>query len=143
MLMPTASTPATRISFLLDNFASVKGTPFDFTTSTKVGARIVMATTRWPRPRYTTIGSATGKRRLDPCCARLRTHQRTFDEVSTTSSGRAVLTGNFSRWQLLLDKKGPYTSTAKRALPETQHFPDSPESRISASTILKPGETFR
>jgi aldose 1-epimerase len=108
--------------------ASVKGTPFDFTQPTRIGARIHQLK---PRP-----GGYDHNFVLDGRTASLKLAARVQDpasgrslEVRTTEPGLQFFTANhFNHAALCL---------------ETQHFPDSVHHANFPSTILRPGDTFR
>jgi aldose 1-epimerase len=107
---------------------SVKGTPFDFTKPTRIGARINELK---PRPggydhNYVIDGRGSAlklaARVQDPASGRSL-------EVHTTEPGLQFFTAN-------------HLNHAAFCL-ETQHFPDSVHHTNFPSTILRPGETFR
>ncbi len=109
-------------------FASVKGTPFDFTKPTRIGARIAQLK---PRP-----GGYDHNFVLDGQPASLRLAARVQDpasgrslEVRTTEPGLQFFTAN-------------HLNHAALCL-ETQHFPDAVHHANFPSTILRPGDTFR
>lgn len=117
--------------------APVAGTPFDFTSPHKIGARIGQ-----------TPGDPTG---YDHCFVlrgqegRLELAARVRDAVSgrtmevyTTQPGVQLYTGNF------LDGGpggGGYGRHAAFCL-ETQHYPDSPNRPEFPSVVLRPGATY-
>ncbi len=122
---------------------AVKGTPFDFTSPTKIGARI--------EENYEQLvlghgydhnfvinrsgpGMVLAARVTEPTTGRVL-------EVSTTQPGVQFYTGNFLDGTVT----GKHGHVYKRRFGfclETQHFPDSPNHPDFPSTILKPGETF-
>ena len=108
--------------------ASVKGTPLDFTTSTRIGARIEQLK---PRPNgydHNYVIPGGGKslvlaaRVTEPKSGRVM-------EVRTTEPGVQLYTGNHLKHGALCL--------------ETQHYPDSVNKPNFPSTILRPGETFK
>lgn len=108
--------------------ASVKGTPFDFTKPTRIGARIDQLK---PRPggydHNFVLNGRPGSLKLaarvqDPASGRIL-------EVRTTEPGVQFFTAN-------------HLQHAALCL-ETQHFPDSVNHPNFPSTILRPGDTFR
>jgi aldose 1-epimerase len=108
--------------------ASVKGTPFDFTKPTRIGAKIDQLK---PRP-----GGYDHNFVLDGRRASLKLAARIQDpasgrslEVRTTEPGVQLFTAN-------------HLNHAALCL-ETQHFPDSVHHASFPSTILRPGGTFR
>lgn len=116
---------------------SVKGTPFDFTTAEKIGARIdsvkggydhnfVLNSKGGSLQKVATLSDDVSGREL---------------QVFTTEPGLQFYTGNF------LD--GTIKTSAGKAIEkntalclETQHFPDSPNQPAFPSTSLSPGKTF-
>jgi len=122
----------------------VKGTPFDFTTSTKVGARI--------EDTYDQMVLGHGydhnwvlNRKGDGLVLAARVYEPTSGrvlEVSTTQPGVQFYTGNFLDGTVT-GKQGHVYKRRYGLCLETQHFPDSPNHPDFPSTILKPGETFK
>ena len=121
----------------------VKGTPFDFTTSTKIGARIndnndqlilghgydhnFVINRKGP-------GLELAARVYEPTSGRVL-------EVSTTQPGVQFYTGNFLDGTVT-GKHGHVYKRRYGFCLETQHFPDSPNHPDFPTTILKPGQTF-
>jgi aldose 1-epimerase len=124
----------------------VKGTPMDFTSPTKIGARI--------DDKYDQItlghgydhnfvinrksndpGMVLAARVYEPSSGRVL-------EVSTTQPGLQFYTGNFLDGTVT-GKQGHVYKRRYAFCLETQHFPDSPNHPDFPSTILRPGETFR
>jgi aldose 1-epimerase len=122
----------------------VKGTPFDFTTSTRVGARI--------EDTYDQMVLGHGydhnwvlNRKGDGLTLAARVYEPTSGrvlEVSTTQPGVQFYTGNFLDGTVT-GKQGHVYKRRYGLCLETQHFPDSPNHPDFPSTILKPGETFK
>lgn len=123
----------------------VKGTPFDFTTSTRIGTRIddnyeqlVLGhgyDHNFVINRRSTNGLVLAARVYEPTSGRVM-------EVSTTQPGVQFYTGNFLDGTVT-GKQGHVYKHRYGLCLETQHFPDSPNHPDFPSTILKPGETFR
>lgn len=118
--------------------ADVKGTPFDFTTPEKIGARLdqVKGDPIGYDHCYVLRG-AIGERKLAARVQEPKTGR--VMEVYTTQPGIQFYSGNF------LDGKpanGGYQQYEGFCL-ETQHFPDSPNQPKFPTTIVKPGETYR
>jgi aldose 1-epimerase len=121
----------------------VKGTPMDFTTATKIGARIednyeqlqlghgydhnFVLNRKGP-------GMVLAARVTEPTTGRVL-------EVSTTQPGVQFYSGNFLDGSVT-GKDGHVYKRRYGFCLETQHFPDSPNHPNFPSTILKPGETF-
>lgn len=108
--------------------ASVDGTPFDFTTPTRIGARIDQLK---PKPGgYDQNYVLEGDGRIPVLFARLTEPKSgRVMVVRTTEPGVQLYTGNHL-------KHGAVCL-------ETQHFPDSVNQPKFPSTILRPGETFK
>jgi aldose 1-epimerase len=122
----------------------VKGTPFDFSTPTAIGARINDDDEQLKRAKgydhnWVLGGGEPGilalAARLDePRSGRVL-------EVSTTQPGIQVYTGNFLHADV--HGKGGKTYAFRSALClETQHFPDSPNHPGFPSTVLEPGQQY-
>jgi aldose 1-epimerase len=121
----------------------VKGTPMDFTTSTRMGARIndnyeqlilghgydhnFVINRKGP-------GMVLAARVYEPSTGRVI-------EVSTTQPGVQFYTGNFLDGTVT-GKNGHVYKRRYGFCLETQHFPDSPNHPSFPNTILKPGEKF-
>jgi aldose 1-epimerase len=122
----------------------VKGTPLDFTTSARVGARIDDG--------YDQIALGHGydhnwviNRKGDGLTLAARVYEPTSGrvlEVSTTQPGVQFYTGNFLDGTVT-GKQGHVYKRRYGLCLETQHFPDSPNHPDFPSTTLKPGETFK
>ncbi len=145
MLNADRFTPVDKNLIPTGELRPVKGTPFDFTTSTKIGARIDdpydqlvlghgydhnFVINRKPAD----TGLVLAARAYDPSSGRVL-------EVSTTQPGVQFYTGNFLDGTVT-GKQGHVYKRRYAFCLETQHFPDSPNHPDFPSTILKPGETF-
>jgi aldose 1-epimerase len=135
-------TPTDSGSIPSGELAAVKGTPFDFTTETAIGARIGPENEQlkfgrgydhnWVLARKGK-GAELAARVYEPTSGRVI-------EVFTTEPGIQFYSGNF------LDgtpgKGGkPYPIRSGLCL-ETQHFPDSPNHANFPSTVLRPGQKY-
>lgn len=123
----------------------VKGTPFDFTTPTKIGARIndnyEQLVLGHGYDHNFVINSHPEQSGLKLAA---RVHEPTSGrtlEVWTTQPGVQFYTGNFLDGKVV-GKNGHVYQRRNGFCLETQHFPDSPNHPDFPSTILKPGETF-
>jgi aldose 1-epimerase len=121
--------------------APVKGTPLDFTTPTRIGARIEQLKPRLNGYDHNYVLPATGDphpkrfaRVIEPASGRTL-------EVATTEPGVQLYTGNHLRQFIGTD--GAAFGTHAGLCLETQHFPDSPNQPKFPSTVLRPGQTFR
>jgi len=123
---------------------SVKGSPFDFTTSTVIGARIDQDDPQlklgkgydhnWVLNNGTAGSLYIAAQAYDPHSGRLL-------EVSTTEPGLQLYTGNFLDG--IRGKGGKVYNRRYAFCLETQHFPDSPNHPQFPSTVLKPGQRFQ
>ncbi len=121
----------------------VKGTPFDFTTSTRIGTRI--------DDNYDQLELGHGydhnfviNRKGDGLTLAARAYEPTSGrvlEVSTTQPAVQFYTGNFLDGSVT-GKEGHVYKRRYGFCLETQHYPDSPNHPDFPTTILKPGETF-
>jgi aldose 1-epimerase len=121
----------------------VKGTPFDFTTSTRIGTRI--------DDPYDQMVLGHGydhnfiiNRKGDGLTLAARAYEPTSGrvlEVSTTQPAVQFYTGNFLDGTVT-GKEGHVYKRRYGFCLETQHYPDSPNHPDFPTTILKPGETF-
>jgi aldose 1-epimerase len=121
----------------------VKGTPLDFTTPTRIGARI--------DDNYEQLVLAHGydhnfvlNRKGGGLVRAARVYEPSSGrvlEVSTTQPGLQFYTGNFLDGSVT-GKQGHVYKRRYGFCLETQHFPDSPNHPEFPNTILKPGETF-
>jgi aldose 1-epimerase len=124
---------------------AVRGTPFDFTVPTAIGARINQDDEQlrfgkgydhnWVLERREKGGLQVAAEVFEPTSGRVL-------QVLTTEPGIQFYSGNF------LDgtakgKGGQLYSLRTGLCLETQHFPDSPNHPKFPSTVLKPGESFR
>jgi aldose 1-epimerase len=121
----------------LGRIDSVKGTPMDFTTPTRIGARIDSVKGGYDHNWVFAKESGLAKvgTLYDPASGRLMT-------VSTSEPGIQFYTGNFLDGSLQFTRnKAVYGKNAGLCL-EAQHFPDSPNQPTFPNTILKPGEKY-
>ncbi|HYM76746.1 MAG TPA: aldose epimerase family protein [Candidatus Dormibacteraeota bacterium] len=121
----------------------VKGTPLDFTKSTKIGTRIddsydQMVLGHGYDHNFVInrkgAGMTLAARVYEPTTGRVL-------EVSTTQPGVQFYTGNFLDGTVT-GKQGHVYKRRYGFCLETQHFPDSPNHPEFPTTILKPGEKF-
>ena len=128
--------------------APVAGTPFDFRTSTAIGARIEQRDNQQIRfgggYDHNFVLDRAGKaadalvhaaRVVEP------TTGRTLD-VYTTEPGIQFYSGNFLDGSITGKAGHVYRHRYGLAL-ETQHYPDSPNHANFPSTIVRPGQTYR
>ena len=122
----------------------VAGTPFDFRTSTTIGARIGGHDPQIERGHgydhnfvlnRTGSGLTLAARVIEPLSG------RTLD-ISTTEPGLQLYSGNLLAGTMAGKAGATYGARAGLCL-ETQHFPDAPNHPGFPSTVLRPGETYR
>jgi len=122
---------------------SVKGTPFDFTTLTPIGARINADDEQLKR-----AGGYDHNFVLDSGGGKLAQAAEVYEpttgrvmDVYTTEPGVQFYTGNFLDGTIKGKGGRVYAKRSGLCL-ETQHFPDSPNHPEFPSTILKPGVEY-
>lgn len=117
--------------------ASVKGTPFDFTSEKAIGHHIAET----PGGDHNGYDHCYALRSQDgslALAARVREpNSGRVMEVYTTQPGIQLYTGNFLDGSI-----GNFQRHGAFCL-ETQHYPDSPNQSDFPSSILRPGETFK
>jgi aldose 1-epimerase len=122
----------------------VAGTPFDFRTPTRIGARIADEDEQLRHAggydHNFVLGGPSGG--MPRPVARLHDPRsgRTL-EVSTTEPGLQFYSGNFLDGSIRGKDGRRYEHRGGLCL-ETQHFPDSPNQAGFPSTILRPGDTY-
>ena len=138
-------TPTDATAIPTGELAPVKGTPFDFTTSHKIGKRIDADHEQikfgkgydhnWvinqKKPGELTLAAHVS----EPTSGRVL-------EVHTTEPGIQFYTGNFLDGSNV-GKGGKVYKHRYAFCLETQHYPDSPNQKSFPSCILKPGETYK
>ena len=125
--------------------APVAGTPFDFTASTAIGARIGRDDEQlrngggydhnFVLDRGDDSGLILAARVVEPTTGRVL-------EVHTTEPGLQFYSGNFLDGTIT-GKSGRVYQRRYGFCLETQHFPDSPNQATFPSTTLRPGEEYR
>ncbi|MFT4547474.1 MAG: aldose 1-epimerase [Verrucomicrobiales bacterium] len=137
-------TPTDATAIPTGELAPVKGTPFDFTTSHKIGERIEADHEQikfgkgydhnWvinqPKPGVLTLAAHV----FEPTTGRIL-------EVHTTEPGIQFYTGNFLDGSNI-GKGGKVYKHRYAFCLETQHHPDSPNQKNFPSCILKPGDKY-
>ena len=120
--------------------APVAGTPFDFRTSTKIGARIDQDNEQLKRGKgydHNWVLNRTGDGLSLAAIAKDPVTGRTV-EVSTTEPGIQFYSGNFLDGTNVGKGGKVYVHRGGFCL-ETHHFPDSPNQPSFPSTVLRPG----
>lgn len=123
--------------------AKVKGTPFDFSTPTAIGARIMAEHQQlqyglgydhnWVLKKRAGVLELAATV-YEPASGRVM-------EVWTTEPGLQFYSGNFLDGHLTGKSGKPHDYRSGFCL-ETQHFPDSPNQPKFPNTILRPGEKY-
>ncbi len=146
MLAAKRYTPGDATMIPTGKIASVKGTPFDFTKPTPMGARIGQLK---PRPAYSDPGGYDLNYVLDSGGKSLALAARVRDpksgrvmEILTDEPGIQFYTGNFLDGSLKGKNGVVYKKNTGFCL-ETQHFPDSPNKPQFPSVILRPGQVYK
>ncbi len=121
----------------------VAGTPFDFTKSTAIGARIEAADPQIKFGQGYDHNWVLNKSGSDLTKAAEVHEPKTgrVMEVWTTEPGLQFYTGNFLDGTLT--GKGKTYARRNGFCMETQHYPDSPNKPDFPSTTLKPGDTYK
>ncbi|MGA9980756.1 MAG: aldose epimerase family protein [Candidatus Sulfotelmatobacter sp.] len=143
MLNADRFTPVDKNLIPTGELRPVKGTPFDFTTATRIGARI--------DDNYEQLVLGHGydhsfiiNRKGDGLELAARAYEPTSGrvlEVFTTQPAVQFYTGNFLDGTVT-GKHGHVYKRRDAFCLETQHYPDSPNHPDFPSTILRPGQTF-
>ena len=115
----------------------VKGTPFDFTASTKIGARIDQVKGGYDH--NFVLNSKDGS--LKQAAVLTDSISGRKLEVFTMEPGLQFYTGNFLDGQFKNHDGKPVNLHTAMCM-ETQHFPDSPNKPGFPSAILKPGAKY-
>jgi len=120
----------------------VKGTPFDFNTSTDIGSRIA------DKDQQLQLGNGydhcwvlSSKDTLNPVAVVSEPASGRSIEMYTTEPGVQFYTGNF----LNGTEKGKGGVVYKQRFGlclETEHYPDSPNQPKFPSVVLNPGEEY-
>src|SRR5580704_6762970 len=123
---------------------SVKGTPFDFTAATAIGARIDQDDPQLKLGRgydHNWVLNSGTAGSLSLAAQAYEPHSGRLLEVSTTEPGLQFYTGNFLDG--IRGKQGKVYNRRYAFCLETQHFPDSPNHPNFPSTVLKPGQHYQ
>jgi aldose 1-epimerase len=144
MLQASRFTPVDSSLIPTGELRSVKGTPFDFTTSTAIGARIGQDDEQLKLGRGYDHNFVLDKGQTEepkkvaevyePVSGRLL-------EISTTEPGIQLYSGNFLNGSDKGKDGIAYRLRTGLCL-ETQHFPDSPNEPAFPSTTLNPGQQY-
>jgi aldose 1-epimerase len=140
MLAADKYLPIDDTSIPTGELASVKGTPFDFTTPHMIGERIgELKKDPHKTKGYDHCFVLRGQQSKLELAARVREPKSgRVMEVYTTEPGVQLYCANF----LGGETAGGYKQHDAFCL-ETQHYPDSPNKPEFPSTVIRPGETYR
>ena len=137
-------TPTDATHIPTGQIAPVKGTPFDFTSPTAIGAHITANDPQlllargydhnWVINRGNNTGLVEAARAEDPQTGRVLT-------VSTTEPGVQFYTSNFIEGAFTGTSGHIYRQGAGFTM-ETQHYADSPNHPNFPTTVLNPGQTY-
>jgi aldose 1-epimerase len=123
----------------------VAGTPLDFLTPTRIGARIREGHPQLIRGRgydhNFVIDRPEGDQSLREALTLCDQHSGRSLTVWTTEPGVQIYTGGFLDGTVLGSSGRLYRQGDGVAF-ETQHFPDSPNQPTFPSTVLRPGQQF-
>jgi aldose 1-epimerase len=143
-IMADNYTPTDATQIPTGQIAPVKGTPFDFTSPTAIGAHITANDPQlllargydhnWVLNRPNNSGLIKAARAEDPRTGRTLT-------VSTTEPGLQFYTSNFLDGTTAGTSGHIYRQGAGFTM-ETQHYPDSPNHPNFPTTTLNPGQTY-
>jgi len=136
-------TPTDSGSIPIGELRSVKGTPFDFTKATAIGARIDQADEQLKFGNGYDHNFVLNKKNGDLSLAATvyeSTSGRVM-EVFTTEPGVQFYTGNFLDGSIKGKSGQNYPRRSGFCL-EAQHFPDSPNQPKFPSTVLRPGKIY-
>ena len=138
-------TPTDAIQIPTGEIRPVRGTPYDFTSPTAIGARIRMADEQlllargydlnWVLRKPAGADPRLAARAHDPSTGRIL-------EVLTDQPGIQLYTGNGLNGSLVGPSGRAYRQSDGFCF-ETQAFPDAPNQPNFPSALLRPGERFR
>lgn len=136
-------TPVDETLIPTGELAPVRGTPFDFTRTEAIGARIGEPHEQLRRGRGYDHNFVINQRAPGRLTLAAEVYEPTTGramEVWTTEPGVQLYTGNFL--DNVRGKGGQVYAHRGGFCLETQHFPDSPNQRNFPSTVLRPGGRY-
>lgn len=121
----------------------VKGTPFDFTTPTKIGEHINDSDVQLSNGKGYDHNWVLNRKEEGLLLAAILSEPNSgrVMEVWTTEPGLQFYSGNFLNGSEIGKGSKKYEYRSALCL-ETQHFPNSPNQPAFPSTVLKPGEVY-
>jgi aldose 1-epimerase len=138
-------TPVDKTLIPTGHLRSVKGSPFDFTHPTAIGARIDSDDDQLKLGRgydHNFVLNAGLSPEPVPAAMLLEPKSGRVLEIATTEPGIQFYSGNFLDGSITGKQGKAYKHRYGLCL-ETQHYPDSPNHPDFPTTALKPGETYR
>lgn len=138
-------TPVDETLIPTGELAPVKGTPFDFTQRTAIGARINDQHPQIVTGKGYDHNWVLNKRGGETISLAASVYEPTTGrvlEVHTSQPGMQFYTGNFLDGSIT-GKKGKVYARRNGFCLETQHFPDSPNKPQFPSVVLKPGQKYQ
>ncbi len=137
-------TPVDSTLIPLGEIVEVKGTPFDFTTPTAIGARVDTDNQQLKFGTGYDHNYVLNKSGGGMTEAAVVTGDKSgiTMHVSTTEPGLQFYGGNFMGGKNTF-KGGSKDEFRTAFCLETQHYPDSPNQPTFPSTVLNPGETYK
>lgn len=125
--------------------ADVSGTPFDFRTPQRIGARLRSSHEQMVRGRGYDHDFVLNRTDATSLVKAAHLHEPTTGralEVWTTEPGIQFYSGNFLDGTIVGSGGGTIRQGDGLCL-ETQHYPNSPNQPSFPSTVLKPGDAYR
>jgi aldose 1-epimerase len=129
----------------LGPIATVKGTPFDFTTPTTIGARIGEDNIQLKNGKgydHNFVLNETKVNGLNHAATVTGDKSGIVMDVYTEEPGLQFYSGNFMLGKNTFSDGSKDDFRTAFAM-ETQHFPDSPNEPSYPSTVLKPGQVYK
>ena len=136
-------TPVNAAQIPTGELAGVEGTPFDFRTAVRIGARINEAHEQLlfgDGYDQNFVLNRTGQG-LQPAARVIEPLSGRVLDVATTQPGMQFYSGNRLDGSIVGKRRHVYRRRTGFCL-ETQHFPDSPNQPEFPSVILDPGEEY-
>ncbi|HYJ62683.1 MAG TPA: aldose epimerase family protein [Parafilimonas sp.] len=145
MINASTYTPVDSTLIPTGKFESVKGTPFDFTTPTAIGARVNDSSNQQIKfgHGYDHNFVLNTKGNIDAKAAEVTGDESGIVmDVYTLQPGLQFYVGNFMNGSHTI-KNGKKDDYRTAFCMETQHYPDSPNQPNFPSTELKPGQQYK
>ena len=139
-------TPVDKTLIPTGEIASVKGTPFDFTTAKAIG-KDIKSTHQQIKfglgfDHNFVLKKGVNTKAVTLAATAYEKKSGRFMEVFTKEPGIQFYSGNFLDGRLIGKSGKKYLSRGAFCL-ETQHYPDSPNQKDFPNTILLPGQEYR